>query len=576
MKSRAQKFWQFLSGKGFLWLILLSCSAIFLFPFLWMILSSVKTDEEVNKGEFWPSMPEFQPHSPYIITAEKPTKPDDLTDEQWSSLLKKFSQHAKQIVAQDELRPRLLPDADENQKLIDEVTQFLVKRGMEKMSQQVWAEKEDAIMAAFITALNAGGGVRVELDKAYNKIHARLVLHSVKVRSRGVGTVFEQKFSNKQPSSSLPDGMSLTNATHGGLEYDADGKLVLRSYFGSSSDEPVVLQHKFTVQRPADEIFRVIIPMDLDGSWHQIHVQLEIDGATYEGTRATWLAQNQPSALTLQVSGNDEEEWGKRPWIPMKKTSGSFTPNKKTSDCTLTLTLDPSSTTGARYGKVKRNYERVFLSMPFWKYVINSILVTVLSIFGAVLSSSFIAYAFARLRWPGRSLAFLILLSTMMLPPQVTMIPQFLIWRELGWYNTLNPIWVPTWFGVAFFIFLMVQQMKTIPRDLEEAAQIDGMNRLQIWWYVIVPLVKPAMAAIAIMSFMASWNEFMQPLIYLRDMGRFPLSVGIYAMGADDTTSHDMSLILAGNLLMTLPVIVIFFFFQRYFIQGMSSSGVKG
>jgi len=156
------------------------------------------------------------------------------------------------------------------------------------------------------------------------------------------------------------------------------------------------------------------------------------------------------------------------------------------------------------------------------------------------------------------------------------MIPQFLIWREIGWYNTLNPIWIPTWFGVAFFIFLMVQQMKTIPRDLEEAAEIDGMNRLQIWWYVIVPLVKPSMAAIAIMSFMAAWNEFMQPLIYLRDMDRFPLSVGIYAMGADDSMAHDMPLILAGNLLMTLPVLVIFFLFQRYFIQGVASTGVKG
>jgi multiple sugar transport system permease protein len=156
------------------------------------------------------------------------------------------------------------------------------------------------------------------------------------------------------------------------------------------------------------------------------------------------------------------------------------------------------------------------------------------------------------------------------------MIPQFMVWRELGWYNTLNPLWVPSWFGVAFFIFLMVQHMKTIPRELEEAARIDGLNAVQTWWYVIVPLVKPAAAAIAIMAAMGAWNEFMGPLIYLRDQAKFPLSLGLWGMRTDFTTGVDWTLLMAGNVLMTLPVVLLFFFFQRYFIQGMTMSGMKG
>jgi ABC-type glycerol-3-phosphate transport system permease component len=178
------------------------------------------------------------------------------------------------------------------------------------------------------------------------------------------------------------------------------------------------------------------------------------------------------------------------------------------------------------------------------------------------------------LRWPGRGVALILMLSTMMLPAQVTMIPTFIVWRQLGWYNTLNPLWVPAFFGNAFFIFLMTQHMRTIPRELEEAARIDGLNAIQTWWYVIVPLVKPAAAAIAIMTVMAAWNEFMGPLIYLRDQARFPLSLGLFAIRLD--AANDWTMIMAGNVIMTLPMIVMFIVFQRYFIQGMTMGSVKG
>jgi multiple sugar transport system permease protein len=212
--------------------------------------------------------------------------------------------------------------------------------------------------------------------------------------------------------------------------------------------------------------------------------------------------------------------------------------------------------------------------VPFFRYVGNSLLVVGLTIAGALFSSAFVAYAFARLSWPGRGIALILLLGTMMVPPQVTMIPAFLVWRGLGWYNTLNPLWVPAWFGNAFFIFLMIQHMKTIPRELEEAARIDGLGVVQTWWYIIVPQLKPSLAAIAIMSFLGAWNEFMGPLIYLRDEAKFPLSLGLFGMRID--YGADWSMLMAANMLMTVPSIIVFFSFQRYFIEGMTVSGMKG
>jgi ABC-type glycerol-3-phosphate transport system permease component len=280
-------------------------------------------------------------------------------------------------------------------------------------------------------------------------------------------------------------------------------------------------------------------------------------------------------SISFQPPTFDDQTDRAKTWVPLR-VEGPL-PAASTAgpgEAVLRLILSPSSTREAVAEKVSRNYERAFYSVPFWRYVFNSALLVALSVGGSMFSAAFVAYAFARLQWPGRALAFGLLLSTMMLPAQVTMIPSFMIWRELGWYNTLNPLWVPAWFGGAFFIFLMVQHMRTIPRELEEAARIDGLSAVQSWWYVILPQVRPSLAAIAILSFMGAWNEFMGPLIYLRDQDKFPLALGLFGMRVDQ--GGDWTMMMAGNVLMTLPVIVVFFLFQRYFVQGMTMTGMKG
>lgn len=228
------------------------------------------------------------------------------------------------------------------------------------------------------------------------------------------------------------------------------------------------------------------------------------------------------------------------------------------------------------------NYVRVWTSVPFGQWVLNSIFVVTLAVLGSVLSSILVAYAFSRFRFPGRNLLFLVMLSTLMLPSEVTLIPTYLLFRELKWLDTLKPLIVPSFFAAggsgAFDIFLMRQFLMTIPRDLDEAAYVDGANSWQILWHILVPLSKPVLATIAVIGFISHWNEFLQPLIYLNTIEKFTLAVGIrsFQLGGIPNVLTMDHLLLAASILMTIPTIIIFFLAQNYFVRGIAMSGIKG
>jgi ABC-type glycerol-3-phosphate transport system permease component len=225
------------------------------------------------------------------------------------------------------------------------------------------------------------------------------------------------------------------------------------------------------------------------------------------------------------------------------------------------------------------NYARALQFMPpetkhGVMYLWNTVYVSMMAIIGTVLASSAVAYSFARLRWPGRDIIFVVLLATMMLPGAVTMIPVFLIYKSLGWVDTLRPLWVPAFFGGAFNIFLLRQFFMTIPRDLEDAAKIDGCSFLGIYWRIMLPLIKPALAAVVIMTFMGSWNDFMGPLIYISSPERMTLAYALQLY--QSAHSAEYNLLMAAATMVVVPVVLLFFFTQRYFIQGVTLTGIKG
>lgn len=221
-----------------------------------------------------------------------------------------------------------------------------------------------------------------------------------------------------------------------------------------------------------------------------------------------------------------------------------------------------------------KNYPRMFEFLPFFRFIINTGLITALVIAGILISCPLAAYAFARLRWPGRNIAFLGILATMMLPDQVTLIPQYILFKQFGWIDTWRPLWVPAFFGSAFYIFLLRQFFLTIPTELEDAAKIDGAGFLTIYWRIMLPLVKPALASVIVFSFIGSWNNFLGPLIYINTPEKMPISLALRLF----QTLHgaEYGLMMAASTIATLPIVLLFFFTQRYFIQGIVLTGLKG
>ena len=220
------------------------------------------------------------------------------------------------------------------------------------------------------------------------------------------------------------------------------------------------------------------------------------------------------------------------------------------------------------------NYSSALTLMPFGLYAVNTIKITLLGVLGSVLSSAMVAFAFARLKAPGKDALFMLVLSTIMLPSMVTMIPSFIIFKQLGWYDTLLPLIVPAWFGSAFYIFLMRQFFLTIPVEMEEAARIDGCSTFRIFWQIILPLSKPVLVSVAVFAFVAHWNDFMSPLIYLNSVENRTLALGLATF--TDVWGVDIVSLMAASTAVLLPVLIIFFLAQRYFVQGVVMSGIKG
>lgn len=220
------------------------------------------------------------------------------------------------------------------------------------------------------------------------------------------------------------------------------------------------------------------------------------------------------------------------------------------------------------------NYLDVFRLVPFGQYVWNTCVITLWDVTGKILSCSLVAFSFARLRWRGRETVFLIMLATMMLPPQVTLIPQFVVFKNLELIDTIAPLVLPNWLGGPFLTFLLRQFFMSIPLDLDDAARMDGASLFGIYWRVVLPLSKPALAAVAIFMFNGSWNDFFGPLIYLHSREKYTIALGLRSF--QDQNYTEWHLLMAASLVAMLPVLLIFFFAQKYFIQGIVFTGVKG
>jgi ABC-type glycerol-3-phosphate transport system permease component len=245
------------------------------------------------------------------------------------------------------------------------------------------------------------------------------------------------------------------------------------------------------------------------------------------------------------------------------------------SDISQTIEVDMRQATQMEHVHFRwENYVDAMTAVPFGRYTINTMIVVFGSMAGMLISTTLVAYGFSRFRAPGLSVMFLILLSTTMLPHQVTLIPVYILFSKLGWVDTLKPLIVPSFFAGAYDVFLLRQYLMTIPLELDDAARIDGCGVMGILFRILLPLAKPAIATLAIFHFMWAYNDLFNPLIYLNHQEHFTIALGLQSFNAFRRTRYD--LLMAASLVTVLPPILLFFFAQRIFIQGIVITGVKG
>jgi multiple sugar transport system permease protein len=221
-----------------------------------------------------------------------------------------------------------------------------------------------------------------------------------------------------------------------------------------------------------------------------------------------------------------------------------------------------------------QNFPDAVAEIPFVKYVTNSMIYATLSCLGAAFSSTLVAYGFSKVQWRGRNLVFGLVLATMFLPGQVTMIPTYMVWRTLNLTGTMWPLIIPSFLGNAYYIFLMRQFMRTVPDELIDAARIDGCSEFGVLRRIMLPLIRPALVFVVLQQFLGAWKDFFGPLIYLQRQDQFTLSLGLQQFQSAHNT--DYALLMACSALFTIPLLVVFFFGQRYFIEGVTLTGLKG
>jgi len=554
--------WPAAAGKGIVYLTLITGAIVFSFPFVWMAATSVKVDRELQTRDLriLPLTPHPHARSPYIDT------------ELYRDL---EGPHQPELLAALEERVELLTYAgvaipgDVNREIAKrQIARGLYSRIRSRLPASIWDADVNQLIAAAQREATADLA-----NEVLATVYRRFTISAIRLRSydlkevqlgaeEGAPALITQQLENHTPSTAVL------------LDLPAEAKPTALVRYDFTNGRRITLTGTCTVPDDFDlkQLHRVQMEIRPDDTWHELMLSIEFNGEHYRAARPFLLGNYQVVTAAWQPPGPDDTSLKLKSWIRLEKLDEP-SPVTRPGEVKVTLEVTRTSQAGAWWNKIRNNYTRVLDHIPFWRYVRVSMFLVIVKVLLAMFFSSLVAYAFARLNWPGREFCFILALATMMIPFQVIMIPQFLIWKNLGAYNTLTPLWIGPAFGNAFFIFLLRQSLKGIPRDLEDAARIDGCGFLGIYWHIMLPLIKPTLAAIAIFTFMGTWNDFMGPLIYLADQRLYPLAFGLYAYSVQ--VGNDPALTMAASLLMTVPVIIIFFLAQKYFIQGITLTGMK-
>lgn len=554
-------------------IILLIGSVVFALPFVWLITTTIKEDTEIFRipPQWFPKLPVTTHSSPYISLREfdELKKPEACDKAKWNEikepLFNTIKEEVKARVPQTLKTILFNPTIKLNfNSASNEASEGVWHFIKDSIPDATWNGTENEILSLIKKRINDNN-----IFDSYNRVIKREMVGELFIEDTDLNNAKAEWLSAWTPIGNK--NVYLTEMH----EKETEGTYTL---FGDNFENgnKVTFARLFGSPFLTENLRNINLQLKNNKSFYRLWISVETVNGVFKVKKPFILDNDGFQDVKSSFTKEKFQYMQKKPLLFEKVSDANVILKDKSNPNIygLVLTVEKVPYTTMLLYKAEKNYKGALEYIPFWTYTQVSIYLVILNILGQLLACSLVAYSFARLRWYGRDGLFLLLISTMMLPPQVTMIPVFLIFKKFHWYNTLKPLWVPAFCGAAFYVFLLRQFLLGIPTDLEDSAKIDGCSYLGIYRLIMLPLIKPALATIAIFQFLGTWNDFMGPLIYISREKLTPLPLGLYMFMAANSTS-EFALLMAAALLMTLPVIIIFFFAQRYFIQGITLTGLK-
>jgi multiple sugar transport system permease protein len=492
-------------------------SALFLVPLIWLVGSSLKSDDQIRAfpPEWLPDLPYYAEGSPYIDAHER------------AKALRRAGGDFDAAAAASTLRMLAIGEVTLQGEARDGAEQATVLRELR------WRKHAGEVRTGDPTTIDGQPGAKAFYGRPMS-------LAQIKELSLAI-MMYQRQHGPTQANLPLP----APKGTHGSICAD--------------------LAWTPDLARFANLTLR----LHGDRSWRYVRVRLHTPDGAYCTPRPILLSfANWTDCVLLRQAK------GSIPWGTYRLVSDPGGRASPANTATLELEILAANHLQVILRKLLHNYPAGLTFIPFGKYLTNTLLICALVVFGTLISCSLVAYGLARIRWRGRNALFYVILATMMLPFQVTMVPLFVVFARLGWVDTFLPLFVPAFFGNAFFIFLLRQFFLTVPTELSDAARIDGCSEWDIYWRVVLPLAKPALATVGLFAFMSTWNDYVGPLIYLSDASKYTLSLGLATFSSQYGSYPGM--LMAVTTVMTIPIILLFFLAQRTFIQGITLTGIKG
>ncbi len=534
-------------------------------PLLWLLSSSFKTADEVFAApiQWLPKLPPRITSSPYIVTDVYPKikKPASVDPETWKTLQPELEQVIWNNVQVHISKNSQLSTSLQTTELQTEMTKGIWKQHVATLLPEVWNGTAESIIKEVENSI-----IPETINTILKSVYREVALGTIEIE--------DLEFNRTEVESVMWD----TDSDTGQQIHEADHEELIAALSYNFQDENNMrLTTTIKSPIPIDSIRRIILPVRGDASYHHLSLSVSVNGTTYQPTRPFVLNTAQSENTIWRLHGIPGELESSH--IPMQQFVSkqellkSEAPGPDTENIlSLQLTIHRPSYLSIVWDKLTTNYRNLWKSVPYNRYFINSVFIATASTLLTLFFCSLAGYAFAKYQFRGKTILFGILLASMMIPFQVLLVPLFGLMYDIGWLNSYKAIIIPFSVG-AFGVFLMRQFIVTIPSELLDAARIDGCSEFGIYYRIVLPIIKPALGALTIYSFLSSWNGYLWPLIVLRDEAKYTLPIGLANLIG--IYRQDYGMLMAGTLLSLLPIVVLFLAMQREFVQGITLGGVK-